>query len=322
MIRSANLLGVVLAFALGMTALGITRDEVATVDRSAIVMGSAAELEYAELPDGRRALLDRSGRAVPLLDYQRIASGSTIADALLLELVSPERIVAFTQYSQSNQLFGHRYDGKPRIDALRDMETLLALQPDLLVVSTLSSEMRVERLREAGLNVFVLGEMRGVESFISAVHMMAALLDKPRLGEMYATTFMQRLNRIAAGLPQRERKTAAQLTYYGKKIYGSGRGTSYSDVMRYAGLVDVGAKHYVGWPALSIEQVLALDPEIVITRDDMGASLCSHGALAQLRACRNDLSGIVELPDALINDPGPMMLPSAELIHRAVYGDR
>ncbi len=321
MIRWLNALGVLVAFALGMSALGLQRDEARKVDRSALSLADDAELEFTSCDDGKRCLVDLSGRAIPLVDYQHIASGSTIADALLLEFVSPNRIAAFTQYSTTNALFGHRYADKPQVDAIKNMERLLSLSPDLLIISTLSSETRLQRLRDAGLNVFVLGEMRGVESFLRSVHMVATLAGRPELGQLYARTFRQRLEEIARGLPQKQRKTAAQLTYYGKKIYGSGRGTSYHDVMTYAGLIDVGAKHYEGWPSLSIEQVLELDPQVILTRDDMGESLCSHGALSKLQACAHEQAGIVELPDALINDPGPMMLPSAELIYDAVYGE-
>jgi len=149
------------------------------------------------------------------------------------------------------------------------------------------------------------------------------LVGRPELGEMYAESTLRRLQSIARHLPETERKTAIQLTYYGTKIYGSGSQTSYTDVMHYAGLIDVAAPTYTGWPAWSPEQVLELDPHVVITRIGMGQQLCTHASLSHLRACQpsaNGRSGIVELPDALINDPGPGMLLSAERINAAVYG--
>jgi ABC-type Fe3+-hydroxamate transport system substrate-binding protein len=321
MIRSLNLFGVVLAVVLGIGGFAFYGRTVDKSTRSAFELGLPSDVVVQPLPDGTPAVLDRSGRLVPIGPYQRIASASTISDTLLLELVSPVRIVAFTQYSQTNSLFGHKYEDKPRIDALRNMEVLLELRPDLLVVSTLSAETRLERLREAGLNVFVLGEMRGMQSFLHNVRSLSVVLGRPDLGEMYARNFERRMRSIVLGLgPHVRRKTAMQLTFYGKKIYGSGRGTSYHDVIRHAGLIDLGAEHYEGWPVLGLEQLLALDPDLIITRDAMGASLCGQGALAELKACANDRGGIIELPDALINDPGPMMLPSAELIFRAAYG--
>lgn len=318
-----NAAGVAVALALGLLGLGIAGENkpVAPLTKAT----SEPELPLVSLPNGERGLRDESGVVVPLRTYRRVVSASTISDALLLEFAAPDQIVAFTQYSVENEVFGYRYTGRPQVDALKNMEGLLALEPDLLLVSTLSSGARLERLRETGLVVFSLGEMRGVDSFLRNARAVAALVGRPELGEMYAQSTLRRLQSIARHLPEGERKTAIQLTYYGNKIYGSGSETSYTDVIRYAGLVDAAAPSYTGWPAWSPEQVLALDPEVVITRTGMGKQLCTQASLSHLRACRPDAagrSGIVELPDALINDPGPGMLLSAERIFAAVYGTR
>lgn len=317
-----NVTGVVLAVGLGLLGLVWSGQRPSHVIRSGSSPNALLQIET--LPDGQRALRDASGSAVPLKAYQRIASGSTIADALLLEFASPTQIAAFTTYSDNNEWFGYLYEGKPHVDPLKDLERLLALSPDLLLVSTLSSGARLERLRETGMNVFSLGEMRGVESFLNNARQVAALVGRPALGELYADSFTRRLRSIAVSIPKRKRKSAIQLTYYGSKIYGSGRGTSYHDVLTYAGLIDVGAQSYHGWPAWSIEQVLELDPDYVVTRVGMAHQLCSHVALSRLRACERSAPGVpnqvVELPDALLNDPGPRMLLSAERLFEAVYG--
>jgi iron complex transport system substrate-binding protein len=264
-------------------------------------------------------LTDQAGQSVPLKAYQRIASASTVADSLLLEFAEPTRIAAFTHYHKDSPLTGFRYQGRPQIDAVHDFETLLGLQPDLLIVSTLSSTLRLERLREAGLTVFVLGEMRGLDAYLDSALAVSALVGKAELGREYAKSFRRRMASVAANLPASGRKTALQLVYYGRELFGSGKDTSYYDVLRAAGLEDLGAVHFTGWPSLTLDQVLVLDPDVIVTRIGMGAQLCSQGSLARLRACHAS-RGIVELSDELLNDPGPMMLPSAEQIYDAVYG--
>lgn len=315
-----NALGVVVAIGLGLLGLGLAGERRSL--QPVVSARTEPALDIVTSPNGERALRDESGVLVPLRTYSRVVAASTIADALLLEFAAPSQVVAFTQYSAENEVFGYRYAGKPQIDALKNMEGLLALEPDLLLVSTLSSGARLERLRETGVTVFSLGEMRGVDSFLRNARAVAALVGRTELGEMYATSTLRRLRSIAAHLPPERRKSAIQLTYYGNKIYGSGRETSYTDVIHYAGLVDVGALNYTGWPAWSPEQVLELDPEVVITRLGMGKQLCTQATLSHLRACKVDARGrfgVVELPDALINDPGPGILLSAERTYAAVY---
>jgi iron complex transport system substrate-binding protein len=318
---AVNFVGVVLAVALGSWGLTLAREDTSP---GTVRYGlPSLEIEYAELPNGERAIKDESGLLIPIRDYRRVVSASTISDALLLEFASPNQIAAFTQYSVDNEVFGYRYSGKPQIDALKNMEGLLALQPDLLLVSTLSSGVRLERLRELGLTVFSLGEMRGVASFLRNVRAISALLGRAEQGELYAKSTLSRLESIARHVPQQGRKSAIQLTYYGNKIYGSGAGTSYTDVLRYAGLIDAAADEYEGWPAWSPEQVLSLNPDVIVTRTGMGTQLCTQATFATLKACvsgETNFPGVVELPDALINDPGVGILLSAERIHAAVYG--
>src|SRR5690606_10543541 len=141
-----NVTGVVLAVGLGLLGLIWSGQRPSHVTQSGSAPNSVLQIEV--LPDGQRALRDASGSAVPLKAYHRIASGSTIADALLLEFASPNQIAAFTTYSDNNEWFGYLYEGKPHVDPLKELERLIALSPDLLVVSTLSSGARLERLRE------------------------------------------------------------------------------------------------------------------------------------------------------------------------------
>jgi iron complex transport system substrate-binding protein len=317
MIALANVLALVLAFALSLAAFARNGEAPRHVYSALKDLTPATTLE--KLPDGTPALRDRVGNLVPLKAYQRVASASTVADALLLEFAAPTQIAAFTQYHQGAKLTGHRYEGHPQIDAVHDMDGLLALHPDLLIVSTLASGVRVERLRETGLEVFVLGEMTGLSAYLDSALAISTLLDRRQLGQAYVHSFTRRMKSIAKDLPPSARKSALQLVYYGRQLYGSGTKTSYADVLDAAGLVDLGSQRFSGWPELSTDQVLALNPEVVVTRDGMGAQLCVQADLQQLRACNPATGQIVELPDELLNDPGPLMLPTAELIHAAVY---
>src|SRR5690606_30480184 len=98
-----NLLGVLGAVSLGLLGLVWSGQ-----DPGARPEGGAqpSTLELNVLADGGRAIRDASGRLVPLRSYRRIASASTVSDALLLEFASPEQVVSFTTYSADNEWFG------------------------------------------------------------------------------------------------------------------------------------------------------------------------------------------------------------------------
>jgi iron complex transport system substrate-binding protein len=124
---------------------------------------------------------------------------------------------------------------------------------------------------------------------------------------------------VAAGLGDRRRHTAIYVAAIGPAVYGGTVGTSYHDVLEAAGLVDAAAGRFRDWPAYSAEQVIALAPEHLVTKAGRGSALCHHPGLDRLGACQI-AGGVIELPDALLDEPGPAMLDAAEALYQVVYG--
>ncbi len=277
------------------------------------------DVELTTLPDGRRALLDATGSAVPLGAYTRIASGSLLADPLLLELCEPARIAAFSGRAPRVR-DAHRYAGKPHVDATRRMEELIALTPDLVLVNSLGEHAWVNRLRESGLTVFDLGPMWGVETFLRNVMMVGLLVGRPEAARDIAWRFEARLNAVASHLAPEQRRKALYVGVFGNQMFGGTRGSSYHDVLIHAGLLDVAAERFQGWPTYNPELLLTLDPEVIVSTPGGHASLCGRAELARLRAC-TPAGRFAELDSELASDAGFGMLEAAELLHAAVYGD-
>lgn len=264
---------------------------------------------------GRAALRDASGVLVPLDDYQRIASGSLIADRVLSDLCEPTRVVAYSEASRANPRTGQRYAGKALLGSRAPLELVLGLKPDLFVVNHLVDAGYIARLRERGIRVFDLGHMRGLDTLLPNIRALGQLIGAPERAERYAHTLQQRMQRLRARGGQRPR--AMYMGAYGDRLFGGALGTSYHDVLEAAGLRDVaGEAGLEGWPELSGEQVLALAPERIVTRNGMGRVICQRQGLSLLPACA-DGRGVLELDGVLLDDPGPGMLDAAEALREA-----
>lgn len=272
------------------------------------------------LEDGTPGIRDASGAIAKLGHYERIASASVIADSVLWELCEPERVIAVTQQSKGSARFGHRHRSRVAIDSPAELERILALDPDLLFINHFGDPRYAARLREHGIVVFDLGEMRGVATLAPSVRAIGALLGKSEAAESLIASFERRLAAVARDIPADERPRALYLSTYGKQLYGGATGTSYDDVLRSAGLVNAAVPAYRGWPALSPEQVLSLDPEVLVTKRGMGDELCRFPGLHNLRPCRGR-GRIVELDPDLVDDPGLPMLELAESLRRQVHGE-
>lgn len=316
-----NAAGALLSLALAVLLASVGRSERGEPLVPTRAPEPSAESHGPEVRNGRRVLVDASGEAIELGRFERIASASALADPILLALSEPDRILSFSSRSQRTSPDAHRYAGKPGIDAAHKLEPLLMLQPDLVLLNGLGNVRHVASLREAGLTVFDLGPMRGVHSLLRSIRQIGWLLGAPERAERFAERFLQQMVSVADAVPASERKRALYVGTHGRSLFGGTRGSSFGDVLRYAGLIDVAAAEFSGWPRFTPEQLLMLDPEIIVTQSDMAAALCGHSELHKLRACQPE-GKVIEIEDAVISDPGVGMLDAAERIVRRAYPER
>jgi iron complex transport system substrate-binding protein len=82
-------------------------------------------------------------------------------------------------------------------------------------------------------------------------------------------------------------------------------------VLTAAGLLDVAALRYRDWPAYSAEELLALDPELIVASTGMTASICRHAGLSRLHACARP-GAVLEIDSSLLASAGPSMAEAAE----------
>ena len=265
------------------------------------------------------AVADATGRAVPRRAYARIASASSYADALLLALAEPERIIALSQAGHSRRPDAYRYGSRALIASPSDLERLLTLRADLLLVNHLGAQSELARVRNAGIEVFDLGELRGLASLETGLPALAALLGERARGERLWQRFHAQLQAVARDIPPAQRRAALYLAIYAGKLYGGTRGTSYHDVLSAAGLIDSAPERYRDWPAYDPEEILRMDPALIVTETGMGEQLCQNAWLKTLQACRAQRAGIVELASQLLGDPGLGMLDAALELRERVY---
>ena len=287
-----------------------------------VALVGALTIAIAIMPWGETSTTAEEGKdsALPPQDYRRIASASPVADELLLELCEPDRIVAFTGYNQREGVRNYRYQGKGTIELITDIEQILTLNPDLVLAHNLTDPRHVERLREAGIRVFDFGSIEGLASLWEDIDTLATLLGHPERGTALTERLEEDLDAIASDIPVAQRKRGLYATVVGNRIYGGTTGSSYHDVLTYAGIIDIAADNYGRWPNYSIEQLLELDPPLIVTATGMGAHLCALSVLAQLQACAKDRQGIVEIDGKLLGSGALGIVDAARAVRTKIYG--
>jgi iron complex transport system substrate-binding protein len=278
---------------------------------------SPQKISRLTLPDGRLAVRDAQGTAIPLGHYTRIVSLSLESDALLAELCERDRLIGASAFQRPSVAL--HLAGLPRFAGLDNLESVIALAPDLVLVSSTTDQLdRLARLRQAGLTVCNLGPQRGVASLMPNARLIGALIAADDRAENFISTFTRRLANVAAALPAHHpRRRALYLGLFGHEIYGGTIGSSYHDVLTAAGLIDVAAEKYSGWPKLSVEELITLNPEVIVLSPTSAAALRALPGIQALRAVTD--GQLLIIGDGILEDPGPGILDAAEAVFRAAY---
>ncbi|MEL6428131.1 MAG: ABC transporter substrate-binding protein [Planctomycetota bacterium] len=267
-------------------------------------------------------LTDARGVVVPVAPYARVLSLSTVADHLLLELLEPDRLVGITQYVRDSHPERWRFGDRPGIRSSSELERVLLLEPDLVVVTPFADEAYMARVRESGARVFDLGETRGVESTLRMIRTLGGLLDAVDRANALEGRLVRQLWALDAAVPPAERVPGLYLGVYGDSFTGGTTGTSYADLLVYGGVRDVAAEAgFDGWPRYDPEDLLALDPSVIVTTRGGGIALRNHSLLGRLRACGPE-GRIVELPDGYAVDPGFGLVEAAQAVQTALHPER
>jgi len=105
----------------------------------------------------RYEVTDSQGVALTLPHKpKRIVSLSIATDEMLMELVSVERIAALTYLADDSSISNIKEEAKLVQNKIRaNAETVIALQPDLVLIADWHPVELVQVMREAGLPVYV-----------------------------------------------------------------------------------------------------------------------------------------------------------------------
>ena len=288
---------------------------------SALTMRVARGLQVPKGPARRSAdageaaateVLDARGIATAVAPYDRIVSLSTIADHALLHLVEPRRLLAITGYTVGSHPEAWRFGDRAVIGSSNNLESVLALEPDLVIVSTFADDAFLTRLRERGIAVFDLGEMRGVETTRANILSMGALLDVRDRARRLNGRFRRELEALDSAIPDDRLEPGIYLSIYGDSLFGGTTGTSYADLLFFGGVRDLAEEAgFSEWPHYSVEELLELDPPLIVTLEGMATALREHSALSSLRACGPD-GIILEVGSAYNSDAGLGLVEAAQ----------
>jgi iron complex transport system substrate-binding protein len=245
------------------------------------------------------ALLAAPAAAAADTPPRRVASLNLAADEVLAEILPAERLVAVTRFvdepGTSNAL-GRIPPSVPRLPKA-DLERIVALSPDLVVVSEYTDADFLELLARSGLRYHRMRGLRSLEGIRAAILDLGRAVGQQaaaqRLVDRYDATLGELRRRLAGVEPQRVLYWSGGMT--------AGADTAIGALIEGAGGVNVGREIGVtGIVPPGAERAFLADPDVILVGTWPGsvASVRGDPLLGQSRAVRE--GRIVTLPAELV----------------------
>jgi iron complex transport system substrate-binding protein len=230
---------------------------------------------------------------------RRVASLNLTSDELLVQMLPPARLVAVTRWADDadmSNVAGRVPAGAERMPR-GDLERLVALRPDLVVVSEYTDADFLRLLEKSGLRhhrMSGLGSLAGIR---------AAILDLGRaVGAVEAAARLAaRHDAILAELARRLAGAKGPRVLYWADPHTAGAGTSIGSMIEAAGGANVARELGLsGIVPLAGERAFAASPDVFLVTAGSGAAeaLRRHPLLSRTRAVRE--GRVVEMPNRLL----------------------
>lgn len=267
-----------------------------------------------------RTVGDDDQRAVTVTaESPRIVSLAPGATAMLFAAGAGGQVVGASRYSDEPAA---ARDVERVGDALNfDLERILGLHPDVVIVwSGGTSELQIGRLERIGLPVY-RHRIRRLRDIPDSLRRFGALAGTGVAAQAAAADYAQRITALERSY-QRADAGSILIQVWDRPIYTVGNSELLSDVVRICGYHNVYADLAEPGPAVSLESVLARDPDVILAigsdRADANEWLRRWRAYPSLKAVRS--SRLIPWSDARLSRLGPSMVDAAGALCAALAG--
>ncbi len=285
---------------------------------AASATGSAAQAEATcEYPV---ELTDATGENVTLEEPPERVVALQASDAqTVFEIGAEESLVGmpindFTSHHDAGDRTNVAVEGQMSVD----VETVVDLEPDIVLAANVTVKEDVEQLREAGITVYHFDTAENLADVRENVRRTGQLTGACDGAQERIDWMDERLGALETALEGVERPTV-----YWSMGDGStaGNGTFQDEILTAAGVENLAAEAGIaGWQEISDEVVIEEDPEWIVysAADPEMEPMLSEGAM-ETTAYEED--NLVAVDSNAVNQPAPHVVNAIETIVEAIHPD-
>jgi iron complex transport system substrate-binding protein len=252
---------------------------------------------------------------------RRVASLNLASDEILADILPLSRLVAVTALSDergTSNAVGRIPPGIARFPKV-DVERLIALTPDLVVVSEYTDADVLRALQHSGLKVHRMAGLDSLEGFRRALLDLGEAVGEKAAAAKLAADFDARLGEIERRL---EGTSRPRLLYWASG-FTAGAKTAFDALIRCGGGENAAALAGMsGIAPLGAERAYALDPDwlFIGAHTTTSKEIRDHPLLSRMRAVK--AGRIVEMPTELLVALNHHAVKACEFMARALHPER
>jgi iron complex transport system substrate-binding protein len=264
-------------------------------------------------------VFDDLGRLVAINGTpQRIISLAPSNTEILFALGLGDRVVGVTDYCD----YPPEALNKTKVGeyATPNIEKIVALNPDLILAGYGNPIEVVYTLAGLGLTVFGI-KTTDLDDLLNDIRRVGEITDKEAEAQALTSAMESRIQAVTnqtAELEQRPRVFYIVWGGEGSALWTAGSGTFIHELIEKAGGVNI-CQNITGYTTISIEDVLARDPEIIITSELSYDWARNATELASTNASQT--GRIYTLDDDLVQRPGPRLVEGLEWFAHYIQPD-
>lgn len=209
---------------------------------------------------------------------------------------------------------------------LTNIEQIIALEPDVVLMGDMEQTVeQVTQLENAGIKVFV-SDAETVEGTYAAISMIGAIMGRDAEALALVSSMETTFAELSAKAEGKEGKTVYfEVSPLEWGLWAAGKGSFMDEVADMLGLKNI-FDDVEGWGAVSEEQVLARNPDYIVTVSmyygegpTPEEEIVSRAGWENLTAVKNN--AILNISNNELTRPGPRLADGAKLLYDFVYGE-
>jgi len=246
---------------------------------------------------------------------QRIVSLAPSNTEILFAIGAGDQVVGRDNLSDYPDAASTVTDIGSAFEAL-NTELIVSLEPDLVLAAEINTAEQVKQLEDLGLTVYYLKNPLTLEEMYGNLELVAQLTGH----QEETAALIESLKARVAAVDEKIAPISSRFTVFYEldatdpaKPYTAGKGTFITQLIDRAGGYNI-ASDLDGYPQLSLEQVVAEDPDFIILGDARygitAESIAQRPGWENLSAVKN--GQVLPFNDDLVSRPGPRLVDALE----------